>query len=407
MTEQLLDRRDTDYVRDNLIFNYCLGNEQELLIESYVHNNGIRLGFNPQRFYFLMTGVHKKFTAPFTPATFYNGVSDIYASYEAIGNVLQENGYTGRAFQIKQDNSKQVGVLFSPCEDEKIPPDQMAQKIFDAYCQLWRSSNHFSLDYISTSFVGPYSGYEQIHQAFLDARELNDLIFFGVRDIVITKEYRAKTARPCDIPAIHANVRRLITTICTGTCAQALRQADSIIHRMIAPSYAMDNFTAMFIACDDLLGMLETVYPNHIRITRRAYETFFTLEDYRAWLREIIRSIFEQLNGVSRYSPTILMALSYINRNYARDLSLTQLSEYVYANASTLSSEFNTAVGMSLSEYITGLRVGKARELLRETDLTVPEIAEQTGFSSAKYFREIFKRQTGLSPQACRNGRND
>ena len=101
------------------------------------------------------------------------------------------------------------------------------------------------------------------------------------------------------------------------------------------------------------------------------------------------------------------MALSYINRNYMRDLSLTQLSEYVYANASVLSSQFNDEVGMSLSEYVTGLRIKKAQELLRDTDMTVPAIAEQVGFTGAKYFREIFKKTTGLSPQGYRDWRSE
>ena len=57
---------------------------------------------------------------------------------------------------------------------------------------------------------------------------------------------------------------------------------------------------------------------------------------------------------------------------------------------------------MSLSEYVTGLRIKKAQELLRTSDMTVAEIAGAAGFSGAKYFREIFKKQTGLSPRQYR-----
>ncbi|MBR2942042.1 MAG: helix-turn-helix domain-containing protein [Clostridia bacterium] len=400
MTKQYLDKRDTDYVRDNLIFNYILGSEQELLTESFVHNNGIDLRFDPKRFYFFITGSHKKFTPPFTPDSFTTGVANVYTIFDLFSSVLSNCGYTGRTFQIKEDNSKQFGVLFSPCSDNALSPGDTADRLHEAYMN-YSSLEHFS----STSFVGPYSGYEQIHQAFLDARELNDLLFFGIHNVVITRAYRDKTARPCDVTAILGNVRRLITTICTGTLAQALKQADYILREMIAPSYSMDNFTAMYTAVDDLLGMLCTVYPEQVRIERRAQASFFTLEDYRLWLRDIITAIFAQLRDIPRYSPTILMALSCINRNYARELSLTQLSEYVYANASVLSSQFNDEVGMSLSEYVTGLRIKKAQELLRNTDLTVPDIAGQTGFTSAKYFREIFKKQTGLSPQGYREKR--
>ena len=405
MEKRLLDKRDTDYVRDNLIFNYILGNEQELLIESYVKNNGLTLRFDPAHFYFFMTGTHKKFTRSFTPDSFNNGVASVKRTYGIIGSLLQENGYRGHCFQVKEDNSKQIGVLFSASDAPACPPEQMADRLFQGYMQYSLSGKHDVPRYISTSFVGPYSGYEQIHQAFLDARELNDLIFFGVRDCVITPALRERTARPCDVSAIQGNVRRLIHLVCEGTCAQALRQADYIIDELIAPSYSMTNFSALYTSFEDLLLMLETVYPEIVCAQRRSRASFYTLSDYSDYVHTALRTVFDQLAGMPRYSPTLLMALSYINRNFTRELSLTQLSEYVYANPSTLSSEFNAGVGMSLSEYVTGLRVRHAQKLLDTTDFSVPEIAQQAGFASAKYFREQFKRQTGLSPQGYRQTR--
>ena len=131
MEKKLLDRRDTDYVRDNLIFNYILGNEQELLIESYVKNNGLELRFDPSHFYFFMTGTHKKFTRACTPETFYDGVSNIYASYDMLRDTLIENGYDGNTFLIKEDNSKQMGVLFSSVGQPALSPEAMARRMLD------------------------------------------------------------------------------------------------------------------------------------------------------------------------------------------------------------------------------------------------------------------------------------
>lgn len=395
---QYLDKRDTDYVRDNLIFNYCLGNEQRLLIESYIHNNQLDIHFNPQHFYFFMTGPHKKFAKPYTPETFYAGVSLVFQTYGALRDCLLRHGYDGNIFLIKKDNSKQTGVLFSPCDHPTASPEAVAQALYDTYTSL-----RPHVPYISTSFVGPYSGYEQIHRAFLDARELNDLYFFGVRDRVITSEFREQTARSCDITAILSNVRRLTNTLCLGEEKEALRQADYLIDSMIAPSYSLLNFAALWAASEDVIGMFEKVYPDHVHLEHRPLESFYTLDAYKAWSHETIQTLYRQLSGVRRYSPTILMSLSFINQNYATDLSLTQLSEYVYTNPSSLSSEFNAEVGMSLSEYVTSLRIRKAQQLLREGEASIPEIAQQAGFSGAKYFREIFKRQTGLSPQQYRN----
>lgn len=395
---EYLHKRDTDYVRDNLIFNYCLGDEQALLIESYVYNNGIRIRFDPKRFYFFMTGTHKKFSAAHTPDTFHDGVNRIYEMYDRMGQCLRESGYDGNVFLIKEDNSKQTGVLFSPVRSDTVEPKEMAQRLRTVYYGLAERDR-----YVSTSLSGLYTGYEQIHDAFREARSLNDLLFFGVRDCVITKELRDKTALPCDITAILANVRRLTTTLCTGTKKEALRQIDYLIEKMVAPSYSYINFAALCTAVEDVLGMFETVYSEQVHIERRALESFYTLESYKQWAHQSVEILYDQLETVKRYSPTLLMVLSFINRNYTTELSLTQLAEYAYTNASVLSSEFNDEVGMSLSEYVTGLRIKKAQELLRTSDMTVTQIAEAAGFSSAKYFREIFKKQTGVSPQQYRD----
>ncbi|MBR5559883.1 MAG: helix-turn-helix transcriptional regulator [Clostridia bacterium] len=395
---QYLDKRDTDYVRDNLVFNYCLGDDQELLIESYIHNNQLAIHFDPRHFYFFMTGPHKKFVKPYTPESFHEGIDRVFQTYDAMRDCLRRHGYDGNVFLIKEDNSKQTGILFSPSQHPSASPEAVAQALYDTYTGL-----RPHVPYISTSFVGPYSGYEQIHQAFLDARELNDLYFFGVRNTVITRAFKDQTARPCDITAILSNVRRLTNTLCLSEEKEALRQADYLIDSMIAPSYSHLNFAALWAASEDVIGMFEKVYPDHVRIEHRPLESFYTLDTYKAWLHEAIQTLYRQLSGVPRHSPTILMALSFINQNFATDLSLTQLSEYVYVNPSTLSSEFNAEVGMSLSEYVTALRIRRAQQLLREGEAAIPDIAQQAGFSSAKYFREIFKRQTGLSPQQYRN----
>lgn len=380
------------------MFNYLLGNEQELLIKSYIHNNRIDVRFMPDSFYFFMTGIHKKFVAPYTPETFSSGVNLIYMMYDRMHAALLENGYDGNIFLIKEDNSKQTGVIFSSVKPSAVSPENMAHKLYDVYMSMAIQKKNC----ISTSFVGPYAGYEQIHQAFLDARALNDLFFFGLRDCVITPALRQETSRPCDITAILTNVRALIHTVCCSTEKRACAQADYLIDHLVAASYSMLNFHALHTAVDDLLIMLETVYPDRVHVDHPHVSHFKTLSDYKTYLRETIHAVFAQLRGVRRYPPTILLALSLINRSYTQQLSLSQLSEYVYTNPSSLSSEFKAAVGMSLSEYVAGLRLSRAKELLTTTDLSVAEIASQSGFTSAKYFREVFKKQTDLAPQQYR-----
>lgn len=410
-----LSVRDTDFVRDNLLFSYGMFDDDQLLIESFFHNNGIDARFHPQCFYFFMTGIHKKFLKAYTPRTFSRGVEICLAIYARYEEAMRSHGYEGNAFLVKIDNSKQLGVLFSPCENADCTPEALARQFYAIYLNDQDPYSHYLADpspdardkgerrYLSTSFVGPYSGYARIHTAFQEARRLNDLIFFGVRDRIVTRRFVEETARPCDMNALLASARRLIHLLCGGTREQALHQANRIIDTMVAPSYDMINFQALFIALEDAFSMMETVYPDAVRLPHPPADSFRLLSQYRIYLNRAIRLLFEQLGGRTRYSSTILMALSFIHRNFDADLSLTQVSEVVYANPTALSGAFSAEVGVPFSEYVTGLRISRAQALLREGALSVEQIARQCGFTSAKYFREVFKRATGLSPRAWRD----
>lgn len=396
--DRYLSKRDTDYVRENLVFNYLLGSEQELLLRSYVHNNGIELHFDPGCFYFFMTGTHKKFTNPFTPETFYHGVSHIQLLYGRLRAVLQENGYDGNTFQIKQDNSKQIGILFSKAKETDVSPHEVANKLYDAYLERTLSAK-----YISTSFVGPYSGLEAIHQAFVDARALNDLLFFGVRDRVITKEFYEQTVRPCDPSVIIFNIRKQLSIACSGTRAKTIRQAEYLIDTLIRPSYSMKNYQLMQSIFADYRNMLNTVYEGRVSLPNWDADLIWLLDSYKDAFIKSTNLFFDQIGSCKRYSPTVLYALSIIKRSYTEPLSLTQIAEYLCINPSSLSSEFNQEVGMSLTEYIGSLRLEHAKRLLADTAMTIADISGQSGFTSVKYFREVFKKQTGLSPQQYRN----
>lgn len=402
--DALLAKRDTDFVRDNMLINYCLGDDERLLIESFIVNNDLDIRFDVSHFYFAILGTHKKFLPLYTPQTFDIGVSNALRQYKVFERLMHERGYDGNVFLIKVDNSKQFGVLFSPQDGALCTPQEMAQEMHDIHAQCKETPHRSPIAHLydSSSFAGPYRGYEQIHTAFLHARALNDLIFFGVKDRLITEAFRRETARPCDVGAVYTNCRRLMNAVCGGTCQQALRHASYIINKLIAPSYSMACFDALYSFCEGMLEMLETVYARQVRFSHRPKEDFLFLSAYHTYLCDALRTTFAQLRDAPRYSPTILMALSCIHHTYTHDLSLSQLSEYVYANPSTLSSDFNAEVGVSLSEYITGLRIARAQALLRETDASIRDIAQQSGFSGVKYFREIFKKQTGLSPLVYR-----
>lgn len=91
-----------------------------------------------------------------------------------------------------------------------------------------------------------------------------------------------------------------------------------------------------------------------------------------------------------------------IHQNYAEQLPLSYLAEYVYTNSSYLSRIFSADTGMHLSAFINQVRIENAKLLLENTDELVIDIAIACGFNQVPHFNRIFKDLTGISPSAYR-----
>lgn len=105
----------------------------------------------------------------------------------------------------------------------------------------------------------------------------------------------------------------------------------------------------------------------------------------------------------------VTRARRYICDNYHyADLSLEMVAEHVDLNARYLSTRFTKEVGESFHSYLTHLRIGKAKELLRGSTLRIYEVATLCGYASAENFNKAFRKEEGVSPMQYRkSGKNE
>ena len=95
-------------------------------------------------------------------------------------------------------------------------------------------------------------------------------------------------------------------------------------------------------------------------------------------------------------------AIDYIQKNYAADLNMAVVSNYVSMNYSLFSYAFKQYTGKNFVNYLKELRVNEAKRLLAETDMRVIEISQQVGYENEKHFMKIFKSVSGVSPTQYR-----
>ncbi|MBQ4099124.1 MAG: helix-turn-helix domain-containing protein [Clostridia bacterium] len=95
-------------------------------------------------------------------------------------------------------------------------------------------------------------------------------------------------------------------------------------------------------------------------------------------------------------------ALIYINAHYTESLSLQDIANHANCNASHLSEYFHKKMNMTIKQYITILRIKRAKKLLVTTTAPISSISYESGFSSIASFNRNFLEQENISPTAYR-----
>lgn len=111
-----------------------------------------------------------------------------------------------------------------------------------------------------------------------------------------------------------------------------------------------------------------------------------------------IRDIMEEAHGNGLY----LRITEYLYWHYSEPVTLRTLARDFNMNYTYFSACFSSHMGQGFNECLNSIRMEKAKELLAESNRSLSEIAQETGYTDQSYFGRVFKKQTGYSPHAYR-----
>jgi len=124
------------------------------------------------------------------------------------------------------------------------------------------------------------------------------------------------------------------------------------------------------------------------------------LSDYICSSISGLFSRFESTDGINR---KIYETIRYIRENYCnKELSIQTIADNTYLSQTYLCSFFKKSTGKTLNEFITEVRIEKAKELLCDNRIKLYEITTSIGFTDSNYFSTLFKKYTGCSPSEYR-----
>jgi AraC-type DNA-binding domain-containing proteins len=126
-------------------------------------------------------------------------------------------------------------------------------------------------------------------------------------------------------------------------------------------------------------------------------------------LSYVLMEILEQFTDVAFYHSSgtntslIKKSVNFINERYNQNLTLEMVADHVGLNPAYFSSLFKKETGINFSSYLINLRMDNAKLLLKNTNLSLINIAFELGFDNQSYFSKVFKKSTGMTPKQYRH----
>lgn len=141
---------------------------------------------------------------------------------------------------------------------------------------------------------------------------------------------------------------------------------------------------------------------NYIKV-RLIYNNDLTVYGLKAALYAVCEQYLSNIKLIDKdigCNSLVLQITDYIQTNYQKNISLSDLAKALGYDYHYLSRYFNGIFNMSFTDFINLYRMQHATELLNETNKSVTEIALESGFQSTRSFNHFFKKSTGTTPSA-------
>ncbi len=248
-----------------------------------------------------------------------------------------------------------------------------------------------------------YTGVEQLGEAYRQARYAREDAF--VRGI----SHCLYSDAEIDYEPISGENIEKFVQLCGSTRQE---EAFAIFEKLLARAkkgYIEPH--ALLEAIEDSLRRLVKTYQNITMDEEHSIRNFFHIlrydtiaeywADWKEWLagmNEMIQKEYDDYKSKEK----INQAIRYIQENYAKDLNMAVVSNYISMNYSLFSLTFKQYTGVNFVNYLKEIRINEAKRLLRETDDRIIDISHNVGYDNEKHFMKTFKALCGVSPSEYR-----
>ena len=128
-----------------------------------------------------------------------------------------------------------------------------------------------------------------------------------------------------------------------------------------------------------------------------------TLSSLKKYVLSHLETLLDRSPEKDSVSRKLHVIMKFVHENYSQNsLTIQDIARNVFLSETYLCAFFKKATGKTLNEYITEVRIEKSKELLKDSNIKLYEVATRIGFSDANYFSTLFKKYTSCTPSEFR-----
>lgn len=242
----------------------------------------------------------------------------------------------------------------------------------------------------------------------------NYRVFYGHGSLIFYKDVCDLKKQEYTYPSKKEEL--LIDALMLGRIADVERYYYEIINSASEYSYNAFHSAVLHIALsinsaiDKMEKSTGTDFAYNFSSFTSRLSSLETLKEINLQFIELFKGIISCIEErkTNKHDELINKTIATITEGYYKlDLSPEYLADYTDISAIYLSRLFKKVTGKSIMDFITDVRLEKARKLLATTNITANDIALKVGFSSSTYFFTVFKKTHGMTPSDFRKSKND
>jgi len=147
---------------------------------------------------------------------------------------------------------------------------------------------------------------------------------------------------------------------------------------------------------EDILGLKSQCIAELWRVENQ--------EELCLWIVNVIDNVIENIYRIrtTQLDSRLQRALDFIDHHYGYDLTVEQVAREAFLSPSRFSHLFKGGMGVSFVEYLTKVRIQKARAILKNSEKSIAQVASEVGYQDQSYFTKVFKKTEAMTPKSFR-----